>query len=100
MMVEVVAMVRPVRRLPAQYVDEQLSRSIKAVFALRKILSPSDMELLNDALHCYANHPDWWGCDEEFDEAMIFALCFDMAGYNTLKDEYNLLSSWELPGNE
>ena len=38
-------------------------------FVLRKILSPSDMELLNDALHCFANHPDWWGCDEEFDEA-------------------------------
>ena len=90
-------MVRPVRRLPHDVADETLIRGIKAVFSLRKVLSQADMELLNDALHCFADHPDWWGCDEEFDEAMIFALCFDMAGYNTIKDEYNRLRDWDFP---
>ena len=93
-------MVRAVTRLPAEFAVDQLARCESAVKVLETILSENEMELLNDALHCFANHPDWWGCDEEFDESMIFALCFDMAGYNTIKDEYNRLRDWDFPDKD
>lgn len=91
-------MVRPITRLPSEFAVQQLQRCEDAVKALESILSENEMELLNDALHCFANHPDWWGCDEEFDESLIFASCFDRAGYNHIKDEYNRLLDCGIPG--
>ena len=90
-------MVTVVQRLPHDFAVDQLIRCQSAVTVLEGILSENEMELLNDALHCYADHPDWLGCDEEYDEALIFALCFDKAGYNHIKDEYNRLIDWEMP---
>jgi len=87
-------------RLPKNLCLQTVRRSTRAVFALEKILGEYEMGVLNDALQCYANHPEEHSCDEDLDVSAIFALAFDIAGYNHLKPEFDILQKWDFPEND
>lgn len=65
----------------------------RAVVAMRPILGASMMETIHDAVNHYAQAPALWGCEEDADYAALFALALSLAGYNSLKPEYDVTRS-------
>jgi hypothetical protein len=61
----------------------------QAVEAMRPILGDM-LYLVHDAVNFYSQTEDNWGCDEDADYAAILALALTKAGYNMLKDEYDV----------
>lgn len=59
----------------------------RAVEALKPILGETMLEMIQDAVNCYAQTPYLWGCEEEADYAALFALALTQAGFNTMKPE-------------
>lgn len=61
-----------------------------AMKALRKALGENLAVIVNDALHCYALHPEMWGYDNELDDILILIRACDKAGLNTVLERYDV----------
>ena len=77
------------RKLSFLEAHEMMVICQQAVEAMRPILGDM-LYLVHDAVNFYAQSPDNWGCDEDADYASLLALALTQAGYNMLKDEYDV----------
>lgn len=69
-----------------------MDKYLKAIIALKAVLSENEMEIINDALQCYARHSEDHSYDEEIRDICKLAQAFDACGYNHVFPEFDILA--------
>ena len=75
--------------------DTPCVKYLGAVRIMRDHFPEYMMCLINDALHCYGNHPNDHTYDEELEDIRALAFAFDWDGYNSVSPEHSILTGYD-----